>query len=312
MRAAAVLLCLLAALALAGGEALAQEVYGVNLLDNGSFESGATQPTDWLPSGASSAGRDARVAYAGAASGRLTVSGREAEVVWRQRGLQLVAGGRYLLSGWVRADAPAVAVLGIDWDDASLGQQRIYRGIPADGQWHRVELEFVASGQTRAAAVAGGILQGSIWWDDLSLVRIDDRPQQLAAHWEALLERYGHVYTGLVVDARGLGVERGMSPRIVDEQGGLVYTGVEADPRLVISRGIVAYVRDPDEATRHPRLAVSELYPYRLPLVVTAVGRVEDVFRTSVIISVADAARIRRELAKYDFLGRNAVVFIID
>ncbi|OUN00042.1 MAG: hypothetical protein BAA04_06115 [Firmicutes bacterium ZCTH02-B6] len=312
MRAAAVLLCLLAALCLANAGALAQEQYGVNLLGNGGFETGAIQPTDWLPSGASGAGRDTRVSYSGAASGRLTVSGREGEVLWRQRGLQLVAGGRYVLSGWVRADAPAVAVLGIDWDDSSFGQQRIYRGIPADGQWHRVELEFVASGQVRAAAVAGGILQGSIWWDELSLVRIDDRPQQLAAHWEALLQRHGPVYTGLVVDARGLGVQRGMSPRIVDEQGGLVYTGVEADPRLVISRGIVAYVRDPDEAIRHPRLAVSELYPYRLPLVVTAVGRVEDVFRTSVVISVADAAIIRRELAKYDFLGRNAVVFVID
>lgn len=103
-----------------------------------------------------------------------------------------------------------------------------------------------------------------------------------------------------------------MSPRIVDERGELVYTGMEADPRLVISRGIVSYSQDPDQALRHPRLAVSELYPYSLPLVVTAVGRVDDLFRASVVISVADADRIRRELAKYDFLGRYAVVFVID
>ncbi len=312
MRAAALLLCLLAAVGLLAGDGRAQAVYGVNLLHNGDFDEGASLPAGWEASGARSAGRDPRVAYAGTASGRLSTGEREAEVLWRQRGLALEAGGRYVLSGWVRTDGPAVATLGIDWEDEQASQQRTYRGIPADGQWHRVELEFVASRQARAAVVAGGILQGTLWWDGLELVRIDDRPQQLAAQWEQLIARYGHVYTGLVVDARGFGVQRGMSPRIVDERGELVYTGIEADPRLVITRGIVAYVRDPDEAIAHPRLAVSELYPYRVPLVVSAIGRVDDMFGASVIISGADAARIRRELAKYDFFGRSAVVFILD
>jgi len=312
MRAAALLLGLLCALGLAPGEARAEEVFGVNLLENGDFELGTAAPAGWRAVGAHQAGRDSRVARSGTASGRLSTGSGEGEAYWRQGGLELVAGGRYVLSGWVRADSPAVATLGIEWDDPSAGSHRIHRGIPPDGRWHRVELEFVASGTARAAAVAGGIMRGSVWWDDVSLVRIDDRPQQLAAHWERLLAQYGPVYTGLVVDARGLGVVRGMSPRIVDEQGGLVYTGMEADASMVIGRGIVAYVRDPDEAIRHPRLAVSELYPYRLPLVVTAVDRVDDLFRASVVVSGADADRIRRELAKYDFLGRYAVVFIID
>ena len=312
MRAAALLLSLLWLLAFAGGAGLAQEVFGVNLLENGDFESGRAQPIAWGAVGARSSARDTQVAHGGSASGRLSTGAAEDDVYWRQPGLQLVAGGRYVLSGWVRAESQAVAMLGVDWEDANGGSQRIHRGIPADGQWYRVELEFVASGAARAAVMVGGRVQGSLWWDDVSLVRIDDRPQQLAAHWEQLLARHGHVYTGLVVDARGLGVERGMSPRIVDERGELVYTGMEADPRLVISRGIVAYVRDLDEAFRHPRLAVSELYPYSLPLVVTAVGRVNDPFRASVVISVADADRIRRELAKYDFFGRYAVVFVID
>ncbi|MFS8582021.1 MAG: hypothetical protein FWJ61_04160, partial [Limnochordales bacterium] len=68
---------------------------------------------------------------------------------------------------------------------------------------------------------------------------------------------------------------------------------------------------DPEEAVRNMRLAVHEQYPYRLPLIVEAVGVVDDPFRASVIVSVADAQRIRRELQKYDFLGRWAVVFII-
>ncbi len=68
---------------------------------------------------------------------------------------------------------------------------------------------------------------------------------------------------------------------------------------------------DPEEAVETPRLAVHEMYPYAVPLIVQAVGVVDDPFRASVIISVADAERIRKELQKYDFLGRWAVVFII-
>lgn len=312
MRVAALLVvCLLLALGLAPGEVRAQ-VFGVNLLENAGFETGQAQPDGWEAVGARFFARDTQMSRSGEASGYLSTGDRDGEVFWRQGGLQLVAGGRYVLTGWVRSETQAVAVLGIDWEDERAGRHRIYRGVTADGQWYRVELEFVATGTAPAAVIAGGLVRGALWWDDLSLVRLDDRPQQLAAQWEGLLERYGRVYTGLVVDARGLGVRRGMSPRIVDERGELVYTGMEADPRLVISRGIVAYVHDPDEALRHPRLAVSELYPYRLPLVVSAVGRVEDLFRASVVISGADADRIRQELAKYDFLGRNAVVFILD
>ncbi|MBO8142579.1 MAG: hypothetical protein H0Z37_10470 [Firmicutes bacterium] len=291
----------------------AQEAYEVNLLQNSSFELGGLEPQDWRAEGAALARRDSSASWDGRASGKLFVTGEEREAAWRQGGVQLVSGGRYILSGWVRTDNPAVALLGIEWPrDPDAGGHRIHRGIPPDGKWHRVEMEFVASRSGPAVAVAGGVLEGSLWWDGLSLARVDDRPQQLAARWERLIGRYGHVYTGLVVDARGLGVRRGMAPRIVDDRGNLVYAGMEANPRLVITRGIVSYARDLDEALRHPRLAVSEVYPYRVPLLVTAVARVDDPFQASVVVSGADADRIRRELEKYDFLGRYAVVFVID
>lgn len=290
--------------------AAAQERYEVNLLTNPGFEEGGATPRGWLSVNSEWPRRDTARAYSGRASGLLYTGAVEREMFWRQSGIPVVEGGRYVLSGWVRSDAPAVAVVGIDWVGGGAGQ-RLYRGLPGDGQWERVEMEFVASRSGTVTVSVGGIVRGSIWWDDVSLRRVDDRPQQLAAQWEALLRQHGHVYTGLVVDARGLGVRRGMSPRIVDERGNIVYSGLEADASVIIGRGLVGYEYDPDEAVRNRRLAVHEAYPYSAPLIVEAVGVVDDPFRASVIISVADAQRIRRELQKYDFLGRWAVVFII-
>lgn len=290
--------------------AAAQEVYDVNLLANPGFEAGGSTPQSWVADNAEWPRRDTSRAYSGRASGLLYTGGSERQMAWRQSGIQVVAGGRYVLSGWVRSDVPAVAVLGIDWPDGGAGQ-RLHRGLPGDGRWERVEMEFVASRSGRVTAVVGGIVRGGIWWDDVSLRRVDDRPQQLAAQWETLLREHGNVFTGIVVDARGLGVRRGMSPRILDERGRIIYSGIEADASVIIGRGLVGYMYDPEDAVENSRLAVHEMYPYRNPLIVQAVGVVDDPFRASVIISVADAERIRKELQKYDFLGRWAVVFII-
>ncbi|MFS8523313.1 MAG: hypothetical protein FWJ83_00485 [Limnochordales bacterium] len=293
-----------------GFAASAQELYEVNLLTNPGFEAGGATPAGWVPVNVEWPRRDTSRAYEGRASGLLYSGGREREMAWRQSGIEVVEGGRYVLSGWVRSDVPAVAVLGVDWQDGGTGQ-RLHRGLEGGGGWERVEMEFVASRSGPVTAVVGAVARGGVWWDNVSLRRVDDRPQQLAAQWEELIRRHGHVFTGLVVDARGLGVRRGMSPRIVDEEGNIVYSGVEADKSVVIGRGLVGYMYDPEEAVRNMRLAVHEQYPYRLPLIVEAVGVVDDPFRASVIVSVADAQRIRRELQKYDFLGRWAVVFII-
>lgn len=291
---------------------LPEEQYEINLLDNPGFEAGFSRPSGWDWSNADWALRDARAPYAGDVSALLLADKEEKEMMWLQNGVPLVAGGRYVMSGRVRADAPAVAVIGVrSATDANDVGQRLHRGILAGAEWERVELEFVAPETGSVTVQFGGIVHGSIWWDDVSLRRIDDRPQRLATEWEALVEEHGEVYTGLIVDARGLGLQRGMSPKIVDERGNVLYAGLEADRSVVIGRGLVSYLFDPNEALKHHRLAVHEQFPYTVPLVVPATDLVDDPFRASVIVSVADAARIRRELEKYDFFGRYAVVFLV-
>ncbi|HEX6971650.1 MAG TPA: hypothetical protein VF234_05485, partial [Limnochordia bacterium] len=187
----------------------------------------------------------------------------------------------------------------------------VYRGLSASETWQRLELRFSAPETGTVRIFLGGEFRGAMWWDDVSLEMVDERPERLATEWLTRLGR-GRIFTGLVVDARGLGVERAMSPRIYDEEGSLLYAGTGARPGEIVTHGVVAYATDIQTAAGHSRLAVSPAFPYRYPLIVRALRVAEGPVPTSVVIHRGDAARLRSALEEYDFLGRFAVVFLID
>lgn len=56
-------------------------------------------------------------------------------------------------------------------------------------------------------------------------------------------------YTGVIIDAKGLGAEPAMSPALFDESGKELYlAGIPAHPDDVIERGIASYAKSVDEA----------------------------------------------------------------
>lgn len=148
-------------------------------------------------------------------------------------------------------------------------------------------------------------------WDDVGLYEAASLEERLAREWEERLSAGEPVYTGLVVHAKGTDLERGMSPRIWDENGQLVFAGIGAGESQMFEQGLVAYTTDLRDGISHPRLKVSDAYPLRLPLVVEAQGT-RGLPRTDVIVSEADARRIREAVAAYDFLGRFAVVIVLE
>jgi len=109
--------------------------------------------------------------------------------------------------------------------------------------------------------------------------------------------------TGLIIDARGLGVLTAMSPKIYDEDGKEVYGTVQCTPDFAIEVGIVGYPRSMEQALKSERLGKS-------PLVVKGLRRGTK-FATDVVISNADAARIRAADAKCGFFSRCAVSILI-
>ena len=112
--------------------------------------------------------------------------------------------------------------------------------------------------------------------------------------------------TGLLVDCRGLGVKRSMSPKIVDDTGQEIWGTVRVDPELVNEKGIVGYYKSVEQVKAMGRVGKN-------PLVVKATGKSGPrLFPSDPVLSGADAARIIAEDARSHFLDRLAVGFVVD
>lgn len=223
-------------------------------------------------------------------------------------GPTLEPGVRYTVTAWVKALSPgSVAVVGVRWEG---GHPRVFRGVEPEDGWVKIEFRFDAPSRPgwRQVVLSGS---GALVWDDVGLYEADTLEERLAREWEERLSSGRPIYTGLVINAKGTDLERGMSPRIWDENGQLIFAGIGAGESQLYSQGIVAYSTDLREATSHPRLKVSDVYPFRLPLIIDAQGT-RGLPRTDVIIGAADAQRIREAVEEYDFLGRFAVVFVLE
>ena len=113
-------------------------------------------------------------------------------------------------------------------------------------------------------------------------------------------------YTGVIVDASGLGLEATFSPAILDTNDRVVYGIANVDKDIVISKGMVDYASAVEEATVGNRAGDN-------PLVIKAVevkGGKNSVNKVNVVVSVEDADRILLANEKSGMLDNLAVVFV--
>lgn len=61
-------------------------------------------------------------------------------------------------------------------------------------------------------------------------------------------------WTGLIVDARSLGLRPSLVPKLITEDGVVVYGAQSVDFDDAVKQGLVGYARDVDAATRHLRV----------------------------------------------------------
>jgi hypothetical protein len=108
--------------------------------------------------------------------------------------------------------------------------------------------------------------------------------------------------TGLVIDARSFSLNRAMAPRILDEEGNVLYPNPRHVPemRVLQEQGMVSYVRDSANAPR----SGSE------PLVVVALA-VAGPARDDVVVSREAATAIRQANSHHGILDRWAVSFAL-
>lgn len=111
-------------------------------------------------------------------------------------------------------------------------------------------------------------------------------------------------HTGLVVDARGLGVRPAMSPRILDEEGREVYGSSFVGREYAIQQGMAGYAKSPEQAAQSDRVAGN-------PLRIKAKD-VSGQAKTDIVVSNADAERIRSLASKGGVLEQCRVMIVLD
>ena len=113
------------------------------------------------------------------------------------------------------------------------------------------------------------------------------------------------VYTGLVVDARGLGVLPALAPRVLESDGRELYGSANVDRSWAAKYGTVGYAKTP-EGARGLKDRVGDN-----PFVVKAVRAVGP-SKTDVAISPDDALSVKSAAQNLKFLSEARVVFIVD
>ena len=112
--------------------------------------------------------------------------------------------------------------------------------------------------------------------------------------------------TGIIIDARGYNLEPTFSPLIYDEAGNIIYGKDNVDKEKAISQGLVEYAIDLEGGFKSVRVGEN-------PLVINAIAAKDGCNssnRVNVVVSMADAERIRKAESGDGVLTRMAVVFV--
>lgn len=112
------------------------------------------------------------------------------------------------------------------------------------------------------------------------------------------------VFTGLVVDAKGLGVRPVMVPRILDENNQEVYGTAFVSREYAVQLGMSGYARNMKEILNNQRVADQ-------PLVVKGLKTL-DPGGSEIVISNADASKLRGTSDSLYFMKKCRVIIVVD
>ena len=112
------------------------------------------------------------------------------------------------------------------------------------------------------------------------------------------------VYTGLIVDGRGLKVKPAMSPRILDENGQEVYGSAFVSREYAVQQGMSGYSKDMRQAVKNDRVTDR-------PLIVKGL-KTSGAGSSDIVISNSDAGAIRSASDNLSFLKQCRVMIVVD
>lgn len=120
----------------------------------------------------------------------------------------------------------------------------------------------------------------------------------------AKTEPGGPTYTGVVIDARGLGARPAMSPKLVEEGGDPLYGSAYVSRDYAIEHGMAGYSKNLEAATRNSRVTDN-------PLVLKA-AQASGAAKADLVLPKADALRLRTAAQSQSFLAQARVMIVLD
>jgi hypothetical protein len=112
------------------------------------------------------------------------------------------------------------------------------------------------------------------------------------------------IFSGFIIDARGIGIDPVMAPKILDENRQEVYGPAFVSRELAVQKGMCLYETDLDAAQHHPKAGKN-------PLVVKGL-RTESAHGTDIVICNADALKIKSASEHLEALKQCNVIIVTD
>ena len=111
-------------------------------------------------------------------------------------------------------------------------------------------------------------------------------------------------YSGLIVDARKLGLRPALIPKILNQKGELVYSSHSVEQKDLVKMGLVGYAKDVDAAAKNQRVTAD---PYVVPGLNAAGEKKADV-----VISNGDAQIVLTTAPYTGYLKNGRVMIVYD
>ncbi len=129
-------------------------------------------------------------------------------------------------------------------------------------------------------------------------------PTKAPARAEENLDLKKLDYTGLIVDARKLGLRPALVPKILNERGELVYSTQSVGQQDIVRMGLVGYAKDVNAAARNQRVTAD-------PVVVNGLSATGEK-KTDVVVSNRDAQLILTTAPYTGYLKNGRVMVVYD
>ena len=112
------------------------------------------------------------------------------------------------------------------------------------------------------------------------------------------------LYTGLIIDATGIGANPAMLPKVLSGNGSVLYGTGKIDKDYIVRYGLMGYQKTVADAKNKDRVGDN-------PLIIQAI-KVKGKNKTDFIVSEKDAQRIKIAAAKTNFLKECRVIAVLN